>query len=302
MGGATYKLSLYAGSVLALQFSTAGAADFQSNAVSMGALTATTGLFSNVLEVFKASGSRIRITDTTSGSHTAGDVHGALEFYSEDVSNDWPGIQGYIAAVQGATSANPHADLWFAASESSATPGTTGTNPHLVIKSITGNVLIGTTTDGGFKLEVNGTAKTGALTAGALDLSGQIDLNNNNIIAGGTAAFTTITASAGIIQGASNSAVILSGGSTTILGANIVLYGESHASQAKDIEFRSGTSIRMSWDESETLFKVFGKLTVTVLIRIPHGIAPVSPVNGDIWTTTSGLFVHINGSTVGPLT
>jgi hypothetical protein len=30
-------------------------------------------------------------------------------------------------------------------------------------------------------------------------------------------------------------------------------------------------------------------------LRIPHGIAPTTPVNGDIWTTTSGLFGRING-------
>lgn len=32
-------------------------------------------------------------------------------------------------------------------------------------------------------------------------------------------------------------------------------------------------------------------------INIPHGVAPTSPANGDIWTTTSGLIVRINGST-----
>lgn len=36
--------------------------------------------------------------------------------------------------------------------------------------------------------------------------------------------------------------------------------------------------------------------------RIPHGVAPTAPVNGDMWTTTAGLFVRINGVTVGPLT
>jgi len=35
--------------------------------------------------------------------------------------------------------------------------------------------------------------------------------------------------------------------------------------------------------------------------RLPHGTAPSSPTNGDVWTTTSGLYVQINGSTVGPL-
>lgn len=32
-------------------------------------------------------------------------------------------------------------------------------------------------------------------------------------------------------------------------------------------------------------------------IRIPHGSAPSSPTNGDIWTTIDGLFARINGTT-----
>lgn len=37
-------------------------------------------------------------------------------------------------------------------------------------------------------------------------------------------------------------------------------------------------------------------------LRIPHGVAPTAPVNGDVWTTVAGLFVRINGATIGPLT
>lgn len=36
-------------------------------------------------------------------------------------------------------------------------------------------------------------------------------------------------------------------------------------------------------------------------LRIPHGTAPSAPVDGDLWTTSSGLYVRINGATVGPL-
>lgn len=36
-------------------------------------------------------------------------------------------------------------------------------------------------------------------------------------------------------------------------------------------------------------------------IRLPHGAAPTFPTNGDIWTTTSGAYVRVNGATVGPL-
>lgn len=36
-------------------------------------------------------------------------------------------------------------------------------------------------------------------------------------------------------------------------------------------------------------------------LRLTHGVAPSSPVNGDVWTTTTGMFVRVNGATVGPL-
>ena len=36
-------------------------------------------------------------------------------------------------------------------------------------------------------------------------------------------------------------------------------------------------------------------------LNIPHGSAPTSPINGDMWTTTTGLYIRINNATVGPL-
>jgi hypothetical protein len=36
-------------------------------------------------------------------------------------------------------------------------------------------------------------------------------------------------------------------------------------------------------------------------LRLPHGAAPTSPTNGDVWTTTAGIYARINGATVGPL-
>lgn len=41
--------------------------------------------------------------------------------------------------------------------------------------------------------------------------------------------------------------------------------------------------------------------TSTASINLPHGTAPTTPANGDMWTTTAGLYVHVNGSTIGPL-
>jgi hypothetical protein len=35
-------------------------------------------------------------------------------------------------------------------------------------------------------------------------------------------------------------------------------------------------------------------------VSIPHGTAPTSPVNGDLWSTTAGFYGRVNGATVGP--
>jgi hypothetical protein len=36
-------------------------------------------------------------------------------------------------------------------------------------------------------------------------------------------------------------------------------------------------------------------------LRIPPGTAPTSPVNGDIWSTTAGFYLRVQGATIGPL-
>jgi Protein of unknown function (DUF2793) len=33
-------------------------------------------------------------------------------------------------------------------------------------------------------------------------------------------------------------------------------------------------------------------------LNVPHGVAPATPVNGDLWTTTGGVFARVNGATV----
>lgn len=36
-------------------------------------------------------------------------------------------------------------------------------------------------------------------------------------------------------------------------------------------------------------------------LTLPHGVAPTSPTDGDIWTTSAGVYARISGVTVGPL-
>jgi hypothetical protein len=50
-------------------------------------------------------------------------------------------------------------------------------------------------------------------------------------------------------------------------------------------------------------FKVLTIAPTTSLagFNLAAGTAPTSPINGDLWTTSNGLYVQINGATVGPL-
>lgn len=48
------------------------------------------------------------------------------------------------------------------------------------------------------------------------------------------------------------------------------------------------------------LLSAIASTTAFASLRLPHGSAPTSPTNGDVWTTTSGLFIRINGATVQP--
>ena len=62
----------------------------------------------------------------------------------------------------------------------------------------------------------------------------------------------------------------------------------------KDFKVKHGLVV------AETIVAPASTTTIAPL-RIPHGSAPTSPTNGDIWTTTAGMYARINGATVGPL-
>jgi len=69
------------------------------------------------------------------------------------------------------------------------------------------------------------------------------------------------------------------------------------------------TAVAIEGAQTLTGAKTFSALVTTAAtasggagLNAPHGTAPTAPANGDIWTTTAGLFVRINGATIGPLT
>lgn len=94
-------------------------------------------------------------------------------------------------------------------------------------------------------------------------------------------------------------AVGFAGSNSAILGGQVRVYGNTHATKANYIEFMQGSTVAAYFNGTGKLITIT-PTTSTASLNLPHGVAPTVPVNGDVWTTTAGLYAQINGVTVGP--
>lgn len=124
-----------------------------------------------------------------------------------------------------------------------------------------------------------------------------IELNSNkiNFNATGSARLSVSTANAlGFQTNSVDRWAITATGHFVALTDNTYDLGDSGSTRPRTVYV--GTSV------VSPSISLSAGTTLIAPLKIPHGSAPTSPVNGDIWTTTSGLFIRVNGSTVGPLT
>lgn len=73
-----------------------------------------------------------------------------------------------------------------------------------------------------------------------------------------------------LIASLANGAKVFSGGSANNVGGNIQMFGQSHASQANDVELRAGTTPKLAYDDSAGQWSVpsgvdfaFGEMIIT---------------------------------------
>lgn len=169
-----------------------------------------------------------------------------------------------ILTSESAAAANCYMDLGVATGANTTT--------QQVLRLIgNGRALVGTTTDSGAVLQV-GTDSTTTVAGGVL-----------------------IGTSIGIFRSAANTLSISTAGTTAL-----TLDSSQNATFAAAIQTVSVVGFGATADSS-TFVGMGAGTTGRSSLRIPHGAAPTSPVNGDMWTTTAGLYVRINGATVGPL-
>jgi len=184
----------------------------------------------------------------------------------------------------------------------------------------TGNLLINTTTDAGFKLDVNGTARVqGALTVGSnivvsagAGINSQFYSTNGNpfqfgvsdsvFSANGTASVAAITSGSkraisdtinfAPTSGTATYATLLAiptinqtGGANGITRGLFINPTLTAAADWRAIEVASGITI------------LGASTTAKASLRIPSGTAPTSPVNGDIWFDGTNIKMQIGGVT-----
>jgi len=80
----------------------------------------------------------------------------------------------------------------------------------------------------------------------------------------------------------------------------LVVQRNSATQSAALLEFQDSTGSVLSYFGAAGNLVLPAPTTAIAGLNLPHGTAPASPVNGDLWTTTAGLYARINGSTVGP--
>lgn len=154
--------------------------------------------------------------------------------------------------------------------------------------SSTGNLLIGTTTDAGYKLDVNGTARVqGNLTlAGTTTIGGGYGVTSGtfNIIQNGP----NIVPSSGtmVVNGfAFTGTINQTGGANGITRGLYINPTLTSAADFRAIEVASGITV------------LGASTTAKASLRIPSGTAPTSPVNGDIWFDGTNIKMQIGGVT-----
>jgi hypothetical protein len=163
-----------------------------------------------------------------------------------------------------------------------------------------GNFAIGTTTDAGFKLDVNGTARfSNAMTGFTLSLGGgtisattHLTINGANSAPSGTSmgisnnfTFFPNSGNANATAFSYEGTINQTGTATGITRGLYINPTITAAADFRAIEVARGITI------------LGAATTAKASLRIPSGTAPTSPVNGDIWFDGTDIKMRIGGVT-----
>jgi hypothetical protein len=246
----------------------------------------TTGAFSGAVTFANNTSINIKLAGGTAKQFAAGTSGDSLIFGD---ASGWADIKLYAGGASYVAIST--AGLLTAPSLASTGDFSVATN-KFTVAAATGNTVIAGTLGVGNSITMTGSAtavvlkQTGGTVIGylgnGLDLVGAPNLVTDLALlsAGAIKLFTVGSATAGLTIAATTQAATFA---STVAVTGVAAVGGATLSATTALITPAGVAGVSS-------------------LRIPHGVAPTSPVDGDIWTTTAGIFVRVNGVTVGPLT
>lgn len=176
-------------------------------------------------------------------------------------------------------------------------------------------------------ISISGDATGSGTTAIALTLA---NVNSNTGTWGTASSVPAITVNAkGLVTAASNTSIQIAQSQVTSLVSDLSLKSplaspaftgtptaptaavDTNTTQIATTAYVVGQGYLKSAAASSTYLPLAGgtltgKLNAvassigTAGLRLPHGATPTTPSDGDVWTTTAGMYVRISGSTIGP--
>lgn len=143
---------------------------------------------------------------------------------------------------------------------------------------------------------------------GTPTVPGYAPLSANNTFVGNQTITGNLTVSGTISQSAVGqtqwSGNVWSGTSVTVPGSFNYSFGVGSDNLFR-CQLSGGGScmpyVQLAGSTMTGLLTTLASATGGAGLNLPHGTAPTAPTNGDVWTTTTGMYVRVNGSTVGPL-
>lgn len=189
-----------------------------------------------------------------------------------------------------------------------------GTEVFSQAGGVTDNVGIGSNA-ADFWASAGGSYSTIIGSQAAAGAISPLETGGNNVVIIGALSGTYNQGANNIILGArSNSTGTVSavtGTNKILIGSNLTSqsYSASNTLEIQNIIFGQGNSGTGTTISSGTIgIGIIPTTTATLTLRagttaiaplnVPHGVAPTTPVNGDIWTTTTSMYARINGVTV----
>ena len=233
---------------------------------------------------------------TLSRNSSATNTGTTLVLRSKDAGGTYVDIGAFFAAKSAATIGAVDSFLTWSTRRA-------GTLTDAMALTATGNLVIGPTTSetgltgaGGLKIA---SSTAGAASAGALVVTGGLSAGNN----GNASYFGGAVSYSGALKEGSDNVISSSG--TVLLFGNSATWTETRLGSTNAsgiVTLYAGNAERMriaSTGDATFAGTVIAPAATASLapLRIPHGTAPTSPTDGDMWTTTAGLFIRINGVT-----